>query len=102
MWGRAQAGAPTFLCVLVSFLARYVRRQKELQRAARLLEFSIAYSTIARVQRCAKTNAANSVQLVMQSFVLILGHSRSASAIAMKPVKTKGVAQGGRKATTAK
>ena len=57
----------------VSFLARYVRRQKELQRA--------------------KTNAANSVQLAMQRFGLILGHRRSASAIAMKPVKTKGASQ---------
>ena len=57
----------------VSFLARYVRRQKELQRA--------------------KTNAANSVQLAMQRFGLILGHRRSASAIAMKPVKTKAASQ---------
>ena len=64
-----------------------------LQRAARVLEFSIAYSTIARVQWCANTNAANSVQLVMQSFGLILGRRRSASAIALTPVKTKGASQ---------
>ena len=60
-------------CFRCLFLARYVRRQKELQRA--------------------KTNAAKSVQLAMQRFGLILGHRRSASAVAMKSVKTKGASQ---------
>ena len=58
---------------------------------------SVTSSTVTEQQQLAEIagtfDAAKSVQLAMQSFDLIVGHRRGASATAMKSVKTKGASQ---------